>query len=193
MPGDLAAPAVVRDQLGVERPLGRALHHQEIALRVADIERGELRPVAEQLLGEPFQERPPGSREAAGGSHAGQRAHGPRGRVQVALDLSLDALIEGCDQVVRQRERIVAVGAVGVERDRDDRADDQGHAGERHAEAGHPSPARAPQLRGIGIDVDDLVGAHLGNPRPPPDSFCGAPSRRAILPQLSAEQRAGKG
>jgi hypothetical protein len=181
VPGALAAPVLVRDQLGVERPLRRALHHEEVAFGIADVERRHLRAIPEQLLRQPVQELPARGGEAALGAHAGQRAHRESRRVEVALDLGLDSLIEGGNQVLRENERIVPIGAVGVERDRDDRGDDQGDAGERHAEARQSPPARAPHRGGIGIDVDDLVGAHLANLGRLP-SFPAPACRRAGLP-----------
>jgi hypothetical protein len=181
-----------RDQLGVERPLGRALHHEEIALRIADVERGELRAVPEQFLRNPFQERRPGGGETAVGSHAGERAYRLCGRVEVALDLNLDPLVDGGDQVLRQSERILAVGAVGVERDRDDRRDQHGDPA-----SGTPKRAsrrqRAPHLRRISIDVDDLLGAHVRNPRPP-DPFAARHRGRAdVAPNLARSGRQERG
>jgi hypothetical protein len=58
--GDLAPLAVLFDQLAVERPLRRALDHQEIALRVADVERGKLGPAAQELHRKVFDQGLPG-------------------------------------------------------------------------------------------------------------------------------------
>ena len=155
-PGYPVLPIRPDGPLGVQGTCRRALHHQEIALRIADIQGCQPRTAAQQ-----------GQRQRLGlGAEgifrdgAGEDIGGIGRRLKPCRHLRPDAPVQGLDQILTQGQRIAPVDGVGIVSGAGQRPRDQQHAQDRDAKPYDAAEAVVERLRRIGIDVDDIPPAH---------------------------------
>ena len=111
-----------------------AADQHEVAQPVGEQHVGDLRRFLQHRGGEDLGFRGM-VRGAAAAQHAVRQQGGARGGFEVGGHLQRDPLLEAVQQGVRQAEHAGAVGAVGIQRDAEQKADDEADAAERQANA----------------------------------------------------------